>query len=131
MMLTKGSSKCTIQQGYWYTEVIKKAKKLLKVLKGAILSEIQGVKFLTITKRTGMLYIPRWKENPMLQGFIRLKFWFKCLSITLISNQNNLYFDKFLSPILFKHKNETKNKKHKNQTNTKARTLRWWCYKQV
>lgn len=53
MTLTKGSSECTIQQGYWYTEeVIQKAKKLLKVLKGAILSEIQEVKVLNLTKRT-------------------------------------------------------------------------------
>lgn len=55
------------------------------------------------------------------QSSNRLKLWFKCLSIRLISNQNNLYFDKFLSPILPKHKNETKTKNI--QTNTKARTL--------
>lgn len=53
MTLTKGSSECAIQQRYWYTEeVIKKAKKLLKVLKGAILSEIQELKLLNITKGT-------------------------------------------------------------------------------
>lgn len=52
MILTKGSSEYIIQLGHWYTEeVIKKAQKLWKVLKGAVLPEIQELKLLNITKR--------------------------------------------------------------------------------